>query len=281
MRFRPGDSSMEKIEAPDMYYMRALTLSGYDNIWFAGEPYGTGDNIIGNYYRGTWTFYEDPSAYGMDYLHFFSRDNGWGFSDNRIYRFDGQSWYFSLELPAWKSLKPCAYKSPTDIWMIGYPPDGSSGVVLHYYAGNWREVFKPDANMYIGDVAMWNDANGWAVGSEKVGTENYGRTWQCVHGVWHERLCPVEESVRDVEVVSKTEAWALTSDKILHYTTASKVVPASFGRIKAVYAAGTRPDSGRVPPNAAVRVAELPPAARLGPIPADPKATTTTEGQSD
>ncbi len=277
MRFRPGDSSMEKIEAPDMQYMRALALSGYDNIWFAGVPYGTGDNILGNYYRGTWTFYEDPSPYGMDYLHFFSRDNGWGFSDNRIYRFDGQGWYFWLELPSWENLKPCAYKSPTNIWMIGYPLDGSSGVVLHYDAGNWVEVFKPDANVYLSDVAMWNDSNGWAVGSEKVGTQSYGRTWQCVHGVWLERVCPVEESVRDVEVVSKTEAWALTSGKILHYTTESNISPVSLGRIKAAYA-GTGLGAGSLPPGAGrVNAAERPRATGPPLTPAGPDPAVASE----
>ena len=275
---------MEKIEAPKMWGMHALTLCGYRDIWFAGTPYVPDmGNVIVNYYRGKWTYYTDPTPYGMEYLHLFSHTNGWGFDDNRIFRFDGQNWNLWLELSAFQSIKPCAFKSQSNVWAVGYYADATykGSVVLHYDGAAWKEVFAPGENKYVYDVAMWNNSDGWAVGAEKVGTTYYGRTWQCVKGTWLARVCPVEESVRDVEVVSKTEAWALTSDKILHYTTESTVSPASFGRIKAVYAAGTRPDSGRIPPGAAVRVAELPPAARPGPIPANPKAAATAEGQSD
>ncbi|MEE9456862.1 MAG: hypothetical protein V3W11_06915, partial [bacterium] len=246
MRFRPSEPSMEKIEAPDMERMQALTLSGYGDIWFAGKPYGPDmGNVIVNYYHGKWFYYPDPSPYGMDYLHLFSHANGWAFDENRIYRFDGQSWDLWLELAAFQSIKPCAFKSPTNVWAVGYPADASykGNTVLHYEGGGWREVFRPGENKYVYDVAMLNNYNGWAVGAEKVGTHYYGRTWQFRNGVWHERVCPVEESVGSVEVVSKTEAWALTYDKILHYTTESNVVPASLGRVKALYAAGRGGDS--------------------------------------
>lgn len=245
-RFRPESSSMEKIETPKMREMHALTLSGYGDIWFAGRPYGPDmGNVIVNYYRGTWTFHEDPSATGMDHLHFFSHNNGWGFADNRIYRFDGEHWYLWLDLPLWKSIKPCAFKSPTNVWAVGYPADASykGNMVLHYDGGGWHEVFRPGENKYVYDVAMLNNYNGWAVGAEKVGTYYYGRTWQFRNGVWHERVCPVEESVRSVEVVSKTEAWALTAGKILRYKTESIHAPTSLGRVKALYAAGRGSDS--------------------------------------
>jgi hypothetical protein len=245
-RFRPGESSMEKIEAPKMWEMQALTLSGYGDIWFAGRPSGPDmDNVIVNFYRGKWIYYHDPSPYGMYYLHLFSHTNGWGFGRNQIYRFDGQSWNLWLELAAFQSIKPCAFKSPTNVWAVAYPADASyeGNMVLHYDGGGWHEVFRPGENKYVYDVAMLNNYNGWAVGAEKVGTQYYGRTWQCRNGVWHERVCPVEESVRSVEVVSKTEAWALTAGKILRYKTESILAPASLGRVKALYAAGRGSDS--------------------------------------
>jgi len=110
---------------------------------------------------------------------------------------------------------------------------------------------------------MRNNSNGWAVGAEKVGTQYYGRMWQCVNGAWLERVCPVEETVHEVEFVSATEAWALTYDKILHYTTESNVVPASLGRVKALYAAGRGSDSKG-------------PGANASPVPAAPASTTDT-----
>jgi hypothetical protein len=261
MRFRPGDVTMEKIEAPDMRYMRAVALSGYENIWFAGTTYDSGDEVVGNYYRGTWTFYEDPSPTQLDYLHFFSRFDGWGFSGNRIYRFDSQGWYLWLELPAWKSLKPCAFKSSTNVWAVGYPADAAhlGNAVLHYDGAAWREVFAPGENKYVYDVAMRNNSNGWAVGAEKVGTTYYGRTWQCVNGVWIERVCPVEESLREVEVVSKIQAWALTSGKILHYQTGSNITPTSFGRIKTLFAAARGSDSDAPAARASCVPPALPP----------------------
>ena len=254
---------MEKIEAPSMWEMQALTLCGYRDIWFAGRPYGPDiGNVIVNYYRGKWFYYPDPSPYGMRYLHLFSHANGWGFDENRVYRFDGQSWNLWLELGAFQSIKPCAFKSQTNVWAVGYPHDGSGNIVLHYNGGGWREVFRPGENKYVYDVAMLNNYNGWAVGAEKVGTQYYGRTWQCVNGAWLERVCPVEERVRDVEVVSKTEAWALTSGKILHYQTESNITPASLGRIKSLYVEGRGSDSN-APAAHACRVPHAPPPAAI------------------
>ncbi len=286
MRFRPENASMEKVAAPKMWEMQALTLSGYDDIWFVGEPYGTSrDKVIVNYYRGSWTLYDDPTAYGMRYLHLFSHNYGWGFYENRIYRFDGELWYPWLELAVFESIKPCAFKSATDVWAVGYYADASykGSVAIHYDGGDWREVFRPGENKYVSDVAMWNNANGWAVGYEKVGTEYYGRTWQCVNGVWLERVCPVEEPVRDVEVISKTEAWALNSGKILRYTTGSNIAPASFGRIKALYAdAGRGPDSGRRRSDAmAAQVTDVSPAAPATLNNAESDSGVRAEGQSN
>jgi hypothetical protein len=272
-RFRAESSSMEKIEAPSMWEMRALTLCGYRDIWFAGRPYGPDmGNVIVNYYRGNWIYYPDPSPYGMDYLHLFSHANGWGFDANRIYRFDGQSWTPWLELGAFTNINPCAFKSQTNVWAVGYYADTTrkSNVVLHYDGAAWKEVFTPGENKYVNDVAMYNDNNGWAVGGEKVGSQSYGRTWQCVNGAWLERVCPVEETVRDVEVVSKTEAWALTAGKILHYQTESNITPASFGRIKTLFAEGRGLDSN-APPTYASRVPCAPP----------PAAIPRTEGNAD
>lgn len=273
LRFRAEESSMEKIEAPKMWEMHALTLCGYRDVWFAGRPYGPDmGNVIVNYYRGKWFYYPDPSPYGMDYLHLFSHANGWAFDENRIYRFDGQSWDLWLELGAFQSIKPCALKSQTNVWAVGYFSDTTrkSNVVLHYDGAVWVEVFTPGENKYVYDVAMWNNSNGWAVGAEKVGTKYYGRTWQCVNGDWLERVCPVEEPVGGVEVVSKTEAWALTSRKILHYQTESIITPTSFGRIKSLFAAARGSDYN-APTAHASRVPHAPP----------PTAIPRTEGNPD
>jgi hypothetical protein len=260
-RFRAESSSMEKIEAPKMWETHALTLCGYRDIWFAGRPYGPDmGNVIVNYYRGKWTYYADPSPYGMKYLHLFSHTNGWGFDGNRIYRFNGQSWTLWLELGAFQSIKPCAFKSQTNVWAVGYYADKSrnGNVVLHYDGAAWEEVFAPGENKYVYDVSMYNNNNGWAVGGEKVGSQTYGRTWQCVNGVWLERVCPVEKSVYEVEVVSKTEAWALSSGKILHYQTESNITPTSFGRIKTLFAQ-TRGSKSNAPPSYSSHIPHAPP----------------------
>lgn len=287
MRFRSGESQMEKIEAPEMREMRALTLSGYQDIWFVGVPYGDAEGeVIVNYYRGTWTFHDDPTPSGMDYLHFFSHGDGWGFSDNRVYRFNGQHWYSWLEFPLWKRIKPCAFKSANDIWAVAYFADESyeGNAVVHYDGAGWHEVFKPGVNKYVYDVAMWNDYNGWAVGAEEVATREYrGRIWECRHGVWSERVCPVEENLRSVEVVSKTEAWALTSGKILHYQTGSTITPTSLGCVKALYARTvSRPDAGRRPHRGtAAPAAEGSRSASAAREPTPPDSTANAAPQAD
>ncbi len=243
--------------------MHGLTLSGYNDIWFGGDVYGVEDEIIVNYYRGAWTFYDDPTPYGMEFLHLFSHTNGWGFDDNRIYRFNGEKWDLWLELHAYKNVNPCAFKSQANVWAVGYYADATlkGSVVLHYDGATWEEVFAPGENKYVYDVAMYKKNNGWAVGAEKVGSEYYGRTWQCVNGVWLERVCPVVEAVREVETVSTIEAWALTSDKILHYRTESNIAPTSFGRIKTLFAE-TRGSKSNAPPSYFYRIPHvLPPTA--------------------
>jgi hypothetical protein len=252
---------MERLEAPKMWEMWALALRGYSDIWFAGRPYepDTGNAIV-NYYRGKWTYYQDPSPYGMRHLHLFSHAAGWGFENNRIYRFDGQGWNLWLELAAFQSITPCAFKSQTNVWAVGSYADKSrtGNVVLHYDGAAWREVFCPGENKYVFDVSMYNNNNGWAVGAVKVGTEYYGRTWQCLNGVWLERVCPVKEAIYDVEAVSKTEAWASNSHKILHYQTESIITPTSFGRIKTLFAEGRGSDSNATAAHAS-RVPHAPP----------------------
>ena len=263
-RFRAEESSMEKIEAPKMWEMHALTLCGYRDIWFAGRPYGPDmGNVIANYYRGKWTYYTDPSPYGMEYLHLFSHTNGWGFDDNRLYRFNGQTWDFWLELGAYTNVNPCAFKSQTNVWAVGYYADASrkGGVVLHYDGASWEEVFAPGKDKYVYDVSMYNNNNGWAVGAEKVGSEYYGRAWQCINGDWLERVWPVEKAAGNVEVVSKTEAWALDSGIIFHYQTESNITPTSFGKIKTLFA-GTRGSNSNAPPSYSSRILHvLPPTA--------------------
>jgi len=245
-RFRAGESTMDTIEAPEMENMQALTLCGYRDIWFAGRPYGPDmGNVVVNYYRGKWFYYADPTPYGMTYLHLFSHANGWGFDDNRIYRFDGQSWNLWLELGEFQSIKPCDFKSQTNVWAVGSYADKSrtGNVVLHYDGAAWEEAFAPGENKYVYDVSMYDNNNGWAVGAEKVGSQYYGRAWQRLNGDWLERVWPVEEAAYGVEVVSKTEAWALNSGKILHYLTESNITPASLGRVKALFAEGRGSDS--------------------------------------
>lgn len=264
VRFRANESAMDKIEAPDMQNMQALTLCGYRDIWFAGRPYGPDmGNVIVNYYRGKWLYYPDPSPYGMKYLHLFSHTNGWGFDENRIYRFNGQSWTLWLELGTFQSIKPCEFKSQTNVWAVGYFSDKTrnSSAVLHYNGASWKEAFVPGENKYVYDVSMYTNNNGWAVGAEKMDSQYYGRTWQCVNGVWLERVCPVVETVHDVEVVSTIEAWALTYDKILHYQTESTFTPTSLGRIKTLFA-GSRDSNPNAPPLYSSRVPRvLPPTA--------------------
>lgn len=243
VRFRK-DGSPEKVpDAPDMQSISAFALSGYDDIWFAGRPPETPDNLVVMNFNGDeWTEYDDPSEYGLRRLRFFAPNNGWGCENNKIYRFNGTTWYFAGEVPGVDWIDGCDFKSPTDIWAAG-GKNKVGGAVLHYTNGIWREVFNPGAGYYVCDVAMRDDHNGWAVGYHYAGNRRYGSIWQCRDGVWQWCICPVEEQVSEVEFVSETEAWAVTSHKILHYTTGVTIAPASFGRIKALYADGRGSDS--------------------------------------
>ncbi len=238
IRFRGSGSSEEVPGVPDMMNISAFALSSYDDIWFAGQPPETPEKrVVMNFNGDEWTAYDDPSEYGLRRLHFFSPNNGWGCEDNKIYRFNGKTWYFAGEVPGIDWLGGCDFKSPTDIWAAG-GKDNVGGAVLHYNNGVWREVFNPGPGYYVRDVAMRDDYNGWAVGYLYAGLKRYGRIWQCRDGVWQGCTCPVDDQVWEVEIVSKTEAWAVTSRKILHYTTDVNIATTSLGRIKSLYAAG-------------------------------------------
>ena len=249
-----------------MREMRALAITSAYDIWFVGQPdFDPSSYYIFNYHGGEWCWYEDPGQYGMDLLHFFSPGEGLGFDGTDIYRLTPDGWRYWTSVPNLASLHPCDFKSPTEIWAVGYPRanDLRGSRVLRFDGTSWREVFRPGYYYAIYDVAMWDDDNGWAVGYYRKGENSEGRVWRCSEGTWHECACPVRYALYNIEIVSPNEAWAVTYDKILHYTTDPNVVPASLGRVKALYAAGRGSDSKG-------------PGANASPVPAAPASTTGT-----
>ncbi len=235
-----------KIEAPHMREMRALAMTSADDIWFVGRPdFDPYSYYIFNYQGGEWSWYEDPGRYGMDLLYFFSPGEGLGFDGTDMYRLTPDGWRYWTSVPDVVSLKPCDFKSPTEIWAVGYPRvnDSRGSRVLRFDGTSWREVFRPGYHYAIHDVAMWDGDNGWAVGYYRKGKDYGGRLWRCREGTWHECACPVRYALGNIEFVSPVEAWALTYNKILHYTTKPNIAPASLGRVKALYAAGRGSDS--------------------------------------
>jgi hypothetical protein len=265
-----------------MREMRALAISSADDVWFVGVPdFDPHSYYIFNYHSGEWCWYEDPGQYGMDSLHIFAPGEGLGFDGTDIYRLTPDGWVYWTSVPDVAHLKPCAVKSLTDIWAIGYPRpnDSRRSIVLKFDGASWREVFKIGYYYAISDVAMWDDNNGWAVGYYKKGGNYEGRVWRCRDGTWYECACPVRYPLYNIEFVSPDEAWALTYGKILHYKTEPHITAASFGRIKALYAAGRGSDSAGLTlkpgivtvkpcPAAASRAPDYPSARSAG-IPAD------------
>jgi hypothetical protein len=283
-RFENHGPPEELKGAPPMYAINAFGISSFDDIWFAGlsfEAEAPGNLIIANFRGDEWVIYEDPSGNGFQKIHFFAPNNGWACEADRTYRFNGTTWYSAGEVPGVDRLHGCDFESPTDIWAAA-TKEGGGGVILHYAGGVWREVFEAGPNAYVADVAMWDGYNGWAVGSEKVGNTYHGRIWQCDHGEWVPRICPTERSMYHVEVVSNHEAWAAGGNTILHYQTEVLITPASFGRIKAAFAAGAGFGSGREPHGfAAARAPESPPATTPGRIRENPDSTSASEGRCE
>ena len=222
-----------------MREMRALAMTSANDIWFVGRPdFDPNSYYIFNYQGGEWIWYEDPGQYGMDLLHFFSPGEGLGFDGTDMYRLTPDGWRYWTSIPDVARLKPCDFKSPTEIWGVGYPRanDYRGSRVLKFDGTSWREVFRTGYYYAIYDVAMWDDDNGWAVGYYRKGENYEGRVWRCHEGTWHECACPVRYALTNVEFVSPDEAWVLSYGKILHYTTEPNIAPTSLGRVKALYA---------------------------------------------
>ena len=264
-RFTANGPAVELKGAPRMQTINAFAMSALDDVWFAGLSYeypAPGRRIIAHFNGDEWVISEDPSGSGFLKLHFFALNNGWAYASNGIYRFNGTTWYFAGVVPGVDRLYGCDFKSPTDIWAAATKND-QRGVILRYENGIWREVFNAGPKSYISDVAMWGEHDGWAVGYFYDGYRAYGRIWQCRDGEWTPCVCPMEGGVTDVEVVSDHEAWAVGGSTIIHYTTEVNVAASSFGRIKALYAAGRGSDSKG-------------PGANASPVPAAPASTTGT-----
>jgi hypothetical protein len=263
-RFKDHGSAEELKGAPRMWIINAFAISAFDDVWFAGLSFEypkPGRRIVAHFNGDEWVISEDPSESGFGELHFFAPNNGWAYASNGVYRFNGTTWYFAGVIPGIDWLEGCDFKSPTDIWAAATKKD--QGVVLHYKNGVWREVFAAGPNLYISDVAMWNEYNGWAVGYFVDGYRSYGRIWQCRAGEWTPCVCPMEGPVTDVEALSGYEAWAVGGSTIIHYKTEVNVAPASFGRIKTLYATGRGSDSKG-------------PGANASPVPAVPSPTTAS-----
>lgn len=247
--------------------MGPFAIVDYDEFWFVGQPYREGEYPppeAFHYNHGVWESIPIPCK-DFTYLHFFGPNDGWGFRDNLVCRYNGAAWNAWAKIPGVLSFNPRQYNSPADIWGTGEltPYPNYSTAIVHYNGSSWVKAFEPGPNTVVMDVAMYDGTRGWASGYIYAG-ENYNyKLWKCADGVWSESVMPAEMALIDVGALPNGDAWALSYGHILRYHTELSITPTSLGRIRAAYA----PAGGsalRIQPPAASCVPEPPAAVESG-----------------
>jgi photosystem II stability/assembly factor-like uncharacterized protein len=96
--------------------------------------------------------------------------------------------------PVTQSLNDLDMVNEDEGWAVG------EGTIIHYIAGEWREVTSPTKGV-LTTIDMINEQEGWALGLD-------GKILHYQDGIW-QQLSPIIEKNFEIEMISETEGWIL------------------------------------------------------------------------
>jgi len=238
-RLQAGSSQLE--EVPNPYSSPPGAEGGRPRVSFGGEEDGwllltSGTYELLRYEDGYWRSvgYPLPAALGYpNDICFPTADEGWVSGSNGFAHYKDGKWEF---VPG-PRLDGLDFTARDDGWAISY----EGGNIYHYDGSSWSVSYSVPGYTALG-VGFRDRNNGW--GSIMPTQGGYGVVLRYDNKGWHKVVGPNRYGVLFPCPFSLTEAWfiGLKYEKeeyfytSWHWTTAPNVKPASFGRIKAMFA---------------------------------------------
>ena len=237
LRLQAGSSQLE--EVPNPYSSPPGAEGGRPRVSFGAEEdgwlllSGTPDELL-RYEDGYWRSVGDPlpaALGGAIDICFPTADEGWVSGANGFAHYKDGGWEF-VPGPAVDELD---FTARDDGWAIShYGPN-----VYHYKGSSWSVSYSA-ARYYVNGLGFHDRNNGWAILSG-YGVESLWLKYD--NAGWHKIIPPNGQSGY-FPTPFNNEAWfegfKFEKGKIVktswHWTTAPNVKPASFGRIKAMFA---------------------------------------------
>jgi photosystem II stability/assembly factor-like uncharacterized protein len=145
----------------------------------------------------------DPAVPPFHSLFMVSPTEGWAISFGFAHYKDG-TW---RQVPGMGGGKDLFMVSPDEGWAVG-----NFGHISHYWQGQWQEVESPTSED-LKTIFMVGSDEGWASGSNNILLRYQGERWEKVP----DEDLPFRSTLIDIEMVSKTEVWALGRDGVFHY----------------------------------------------------------------
>jgi photosystem II stability/assembly factor-like uncharacterized protein len=107
---------------------------------------------------------------------------------------------------------------PEEGWVVGHDVEGPNAVILHYQAGRWNPLPAP-SGMWLFDVYMLSESDGWAVGARHSGdTLGEGVILHFDGKGWTEVDSDAKETLIAIAMNSPGEGWAVGSNgQVLRY----------------------------------------------------------------
>ncbi|MDR1729035.1 MAG: DUF6443 domain-containing protein, partial [Prevotellaceae bacterium] len=207
-----GGQSWQKANIAGLNHLNDISIVDNDVAYIAGNGgtlLKTGDGGDSWTARGSGTT-EDLIAICMK-----SETDGYFFSRNKIYHFNGTGSGISFSMPAGETLTGAWFKNPSMGYAVGYA--GNGGIIYQTENGgtSWTKLTPEILASKITYVQLLSGGNGYALDANGMllRTNNSGQTWLPVHINADE-----QPDFSKIQFMDNVRGWAITRDQRLLYT---------------------------------------------------------------
>ena len=238
LRLQAGSSQLEPI--PNPYSSPPGAKGGGPRVSFPAEEDGwllltSGTYELLRYENGSWRSLGYPLPTEIGYprdICFPTVDEGWVCGSNGFAHYKDGTW----EFVAGPRVEGLDFTAPDDGWAASR---GDTGQIYHCDGASWSVSYSAPG-YYVNGIGFHDRNNGWALLSG-YGVESLWIKYGAAG--WH-KIIPPNGNSGYFPTPFSDEAWfegfIRENGKMVkttwHWTTAPNVVPASFGRIKAMFA---------------------------------------------
>jgi hypothetical protein len=178
-----------------------------------GASVGDAETII--YWNGSsWFAQTSPTFININAVYLASSNDGWAVGRNgTIFRWNGQSWNYYQTLPSSDvSLNGLFMTTSTDAWAVGNATNSlNPPTILRWNGVTWSVVTPPGVALgqNLTDVFMLSAAEGWAVGTGKIGVSAATLKWDGTLWTSVPSGTPLNARLQSVHMLSSSDGWSV------------------------------------------------------------------------